>query len=60
MIQTQTFEFHKEKKEELEVLSSAIDLIGKQRYQEAAEILIRRHDDLTKEPKLKLYDQRAG
>jgi hypothetical protein len=53
MIQTQTFEF--KDKEELAVLSAALNFMAKKQYQEAVEVLIKRHDQLTANPKLKLY-----
>jgi hypothetical protein len=58
MIQTQTFEFNKKDADELQTLASALWLIGERRYDEAAKVLIVRHDALTADPKLKLYDQR--
>lgn len=56
MIQTQTFDF-KDCKDEIALLHAAIDLIDKKQYQQAIELMVRRCDQLTKEPKLKLYDQ---
>jgi len=60
MIQTQTFEFNKAKKDEMEVIARALLLLGQKKYDEAAKVLIARHDELTREPELKLYDQRAA
>lgn len=60
MIQTQTFDVNKEAKAELLVLSEALDLMGKKQYTEAAQVLIKRKDELMAEPKLKLYDPRAA
>jgi hypothetical protein len=60
MIQTQTFEFNKAKKDEMEVIARALSLLGQKNYDEAAKVLIARHDVLTREPELKLYDQRAA
>lgn len=54
MIQTQTFEL-KENEEELAVIATALDLLMKKQYDEAAKVLVYRHDQLTREPKLKLY-----
>lgn len=54
MIQTQTFEF-KDTREELEIISTALDLIMLKQYDAAAKVLIRRHDQLTAQPKPKLY-----
>lgn len=54
MIQTQTFDF-KDVQDELETLSSALDLLMHQRYDDAAKVLVKRHDQLTAQPKLKLY-----
>jgi hypothetical protein len=59
MITTQTFEV-KDSREELEVISSALWLIGEKRYQEACAVLIARHDKLLELPVLKPYDQRAA
>lgn len=59
MIQTQTFEFNKTKKDEMEVIASALWLIGQKRYDEAAKVLTARQDALTKDAELKLYDQRV-
>lgn len=60
MIQTQTFEFDKGTKAELAVVSKVLDLLGKGLIDDAKQVLISRHDELTKEPVLKLYDQRVG
>jgi hypothetical protein len=54
MIQTQTFEF-KDTKEDIAVISYALDLLMHKRYDEATKVLIKRHDELTKKPVLKLY-----
>jgi hypothetical protein len=58
MITTQTFQV--QDKAEMEAISLALDLLAQQRYQEAIEVLIRRHDLLTKEPTLIPYNQRAA
>lgn len=58
MIHTQTFEFNQKDKDEREMIAQVLWLLGKMRYDEAAKILIARHDVLTAEPRLKLYDQR--
>jgi BioD-like phosphotransacetylase family protein len=58
VIQTQTFEFNKATKDEIVVIARALQLIGEKRYDEAAKVLIERHDELTREPELKLYVQR--
>ena len=60
MIQTQTFELNKTAKDELAVISKVLSLISEKRYIEAEQTLIRRQDELTKEPVLKLYDQRQA
>jgi hypothetical protein len=57
MIQTQTLEFSSETEDERAVISCALWLIGKKRYDEAAKVLVKRHDELTKHPELKLYVQ---
>jgi hypothetical protein len=57
MITTQTFDIQ-DNRDELEVISSALWLIGEKRYSEACSVLIARHDKLTAYPKLKIYDQR--
>lgn len=54
MIQTQTFDFQ-DRREELAAIALAVDLIGKKQYDEASRVLIHRHDQLTAQPKLKLY-----
>lgn len=54
MIQTQTFDYQ-DRQEELETIASALDLLMHKNYDEAAKILIKRQDKLTREPKLKLY-----
>lgn len=59
MIQTQTFEFNKSKKDEMEVIARALWLIGQKRYDDASKVLTLRHDILTRDGELKLYDQRA-
>lgn len=59
MIQTQTFEFNRAKKDEMEAIARALWLIGQKRYDEAAKVLTARHDILTRDAELKLYDQRA-
>lgn len=59
MIQTQTFEFNKAAKDEMTVLARALWLIGKHQYDEAAKVLTARHDELTRDPALKLFDQRT-
>lgn len=59
MILTQTFDF-KNGEEELAFLSCVLDLIAQKRYAEASKMLIQRHDKLTAEPKLKLYDQASA
>ena len=58
-ITTQTFDF-RDNRDELAVIAAAIDLIGKKEYTRAVEILLARHDQLTTEPKLKMYDPRAA
>lgn len=57
-VQTQTFEFNRNDKDEREMIAQVLWLLGEKKYDEAAKVLIRRHDKLTAEPKLKLYDQR--
>lgn len=59
MIFTQTFDF-KDNRDELAVIAMAIDLIGKKCYDEAAKVLLERHDQLTQAPKLKPYDPREA
>ena len=58
MIQTYTFEFNKAAKEEMSAISRALWLLGQKQYDEASKVLIARHDELTRDPELKLYDQR--
>ena len=58
MIQTQTFDFNAKDLDEIQCISRVLWLIGEKQYDEAAKTLIARHDVLTAEPKLKLYDQR--
>lgn len=54
MIQTQTFDFQ-DNKDELELISSVLDLLMHKSYDAAAKLLVIRHDQLTKQPKTKLY-----
>lgn len=58
MITTQTFEFSKTAKDEMLVISAALALIKDRRYDEATRVLIARHDELTRNPTTKPYDQR--
>jgi hypothetical protein len=57
MIQTQTFEFQGSD-EERQFLHDVLWLMAERRYTDAQAMLIARHDKLTANPKLKLYDQR--
>lgn len=59
-VQTQTFEFNAKDKDERELIAQVLWLLGEGKYDEAKKMLILRHDQLTAEPKLKLYDQREA
>lgn len=57
-VRTQTFD-HQDNAEELGVLANAIWLIGQKRYDEAAKMLVQRHDKLMLDKRsLKVYDPR--
>ena len=56
-VQTQTFDF-KDVRDELEFISAVMDALGHNDRVAAMKILTRRHDQLTAQPKLKLYDPR--
>jgi hypothetical protein len=60
MITTQTIEINRSVKDELEVLATALDLMAKKNYTEAARVLIERKDVLMKDAPLKIYDQREA
>lgn len=59
MIQQQTFELQCNE-EELLMIAEALNLLAEKRYTDAAAVLIKRHDQLTRAPKLKLYDPREA
>lgn len=54
MIQTQTFDF-KDNTDELETIARALELLMEKRPADAAKVLVKRHDQLMAQPKLKLY-----
>lgn len=56
-VQTQTSELPVDRKDEIEILSRAIWLIGHGQTDEAVKLMIARHDQLIKErpPVMKLY-----
>lgn len=58
MITTQTFDLPEN--EERETIAAVLDLLQRKQYTEAIAFLIKRHDELTAEPKLKPYDQRES
>lgn len=58
MIQQQTFDLPKN--EERETIAAALDMLAKKEYVDVIAFLIRRHDELTREPILKPYDQREA
>ena len=56
-VRTMTFEYNG-KDEERNFLHDVMWLMAEKRYTEAQAMIIARHDKLTAEPKLKVYDQR--
>ena len=56
-VSAQTFDFS-DRREEVLVLTSALDLIQARQYAQASRVLIARLDKLEEQPKLKPYDQR--
>lgn len=58
MIQQQTFDLPNN--EERETVVMVLDLLRRREYTEAIAFLIKRHDELLAEPKLKPYDQRES
>jgi len=55
LIQTQTFEHDPNRAEELKAIVAALEALGRKDFDTAARVLIARHDELLREPKLKLY-----
>lgn len=58
MIQQQTFDLPDN--EERETIAAVLDLLRRKEYTEAIAFLIKRHDELTAEPRLKPYDPREA
>jgi hypothetical protein len=58
MIQQQTFDLPKN--EERETVATVLELLRRKEYIEAIAFLVKRHDELTAKPKLKLYDPRES
>jgi hypothetical protein len=56
MLQQQTFDLPDN--QERATVATVLDLLRRKEYTEAIAFLIKRHDELTAEPKLKLYDPR--
>jgi hypothetical protein len=56
MIQQQTFDLPNN--QERETIAAVLDLLRQKAYTEAIAFLIKRHDELTKEPKLRPYNPR--
>lgn len=58
MIQQQTFDLPDS--EERETIATALEFLRLKQYTEAITFLIKRHDELTKAPRLKPYDPREA
>lgn len=57
-IQTQTFDY-KDNREEVEYIAALLDLLQTGQVVTAMKMLVKRHDQLTAQPKLKVYEQTA-
>lgn len=60
MMVAKTFEIKSDVKKEVDFLFRVLQLMKDKRYTEATQLLISRHDELTRDPALTVYDQRSS